>query len=104
MKSRDRFWALVFVWSVYGLVVGITCTVGGTQIEEIALAAMLTGIVLVATAQLSGYTLQRGWVAEAEKPKRERLIETFSEDDLALLRERLAAQDVNSTYSPPLDR
>jgi hypothetical protein len=111
MMSRDRFRALVLVWMVYGGIVGITCTVGGAQIEEVILAATLALITLGATALLAGTSLtltpdRQGW----EKPKRdpthasERLMDALTDDELDALRDRLTSMERSSTFSPPSDR
>lgn len=54
MESKDRLKAIVVIWGLFALMVGIMCNVGGTQVEEVVLSLFLALIVLGATMQLSG--------------------------------------------------
>jgi hypothetical protein len=102
MNSSDRLKAIVVIWGIFGLVVGITCNVGGTQVEEVVLAVFLGLLVLGATLRLSGVDLS------GEKAKREadttRLLDMVSDEELDILRQRLSEQEHISTLSPPFDR
>ncbi len=98
--------AIIVIWGIFGLFVGITCHVGGTQIEEGILALFLGILVAAATAILA----DASGVQRVEREKRRSETSRFdllTEDDLNILRIRLAegeAAESISTFSPPSDR
>jgi hypothetical protein len=114
MNSQDRLWAIVVIWLVFGLMVGIMCNVGGTQAEEVVLSLFLGIFVLAATMHLSdaeaAQRLLRRQPADKSKHEGEpnRLLDVVTDEELDVLRGRLAekgqAESAISTLSPPFDR